>query len=151
MTPSASWPDPDLTRRAGIPAHPVPLADGRTWGLALPEPRYRPEFGAAPSASESRETLRVLARIGYPWLIERLVERLRVACRLGLGEASDRERYDALRALASALLRRAHDLGPAEAESLLALDQEGLARLVDVVLDAVVRPASLSRPGGAHA
>ncbi len=80
------------------------------------------------------ETIRLVARTGYPVTIERLIDRLRTACLAANDSTSERERFDALIALAIALLRRAHDLTLLEAVALLDLDGDGLCQLVDSVL-----------------
>ena len=133
-------PSPDETRRASVPARIIVLADGQPWGLALPTPRYRPEIVAGvDELGRPTETIRLLGWTGYPLSIQRLVDELRSACRAEVNpevEVEDR-RFDALMALAVALLRRAHDLTPLEAVKLLDFDGDGLLRLVDAVLATV--------------
>ena len=141
-----SSPEPGSTRIAAIPARMIPLADEREWGLALPGPRYRPEVVAGVDPlGRPVATVRLVARIGYPPAIERLVADLRTACS---DPASDVGRYDALMALVVALVRRAHDLTLAEAVGLLDLDEAGLALLVDAIL-ATVAGDSSGPPSGA--
>ena len=147
--PRTACPQPEATRRGLVPAESVVLADGLAWGLAGPTPRYQPEFGkTTDTRGQPEAAVRVTARLGYPWEIERLVDRLGAACQSGTTLAHDRERFDALMTLASALLRRAHDLDRREAEVLLDLDPAGLIRLVDAVLRIINRPLD-SPPSGA--
>ena len=139
---------PDLTRSATIPARSIRLADGQPWGLALPAPRYRPEVvpGSDP-LGRPRESIQLVARVGYPWAIERLVDDLRSACRhAGIDSTSVGRRFDALMNLGVALLRRAHDLSEDDAVALLDLDGEGLTDLVDAVLETVAGVADGSSP-----
>ena len=146
MTGLPDPPTPESTRLDLVPARAVLLADGRAWGLALPTPRYRPEVVATSGAfGQPTETVRLVVRSGFPLAITRLVDDLRSASLDG-GEAGNaRRRFDTLMALAVALLRRAHELGEAEALALLDLDGAGLIRLVDAVLAIVAEPPSRLR------
>jgi len=138
MTDIDAHPSPDETRRASVPARIIVLADGRPWGLALPTPRYRPEIVAeVDELGRPTETIRLLGWTGYPLSTQRLVDELRSACRAEVNPEAEDRRFDALMALAVALLRRAHDLTPLEAIGLLDLDGGGLLRLVDAVLATV--------------
>ena len=129
---------PEATRFAAIPARMILLADGQSWGLALPTPRYRPEVVAGiDSLRRPVETIRLVTRTGYPAPLERLIADLRAACLDPDHRIADTRRFETLMALAVALLRRAHDLTLPAAVALLDLDDAGLARLVDVVLDVV--------------
>ncbi len=137
-------PTPDRTRREGVRASPIPLADGRAWGLALPTHRLRPEFEAGVDAlGRPTETVRVVAEFGYPLEVRRLVDDLRSACEAG----SPGPQYEALFTLAVALLRRAHDLGPAEAAALFESDVDDLPGLVDAVLAVVTGGCPEETPG----
>ena len=146
MTDHDAGPSPATTRIIAIPARMIPLADGRAWGLALPTPRYRPEVitGVDPLGRPT-ETIRLVARFGYPPAIERSIADLRAACS-GASPASDLGRFEALMALAVALLRRAHDLTLIEAVGLLDLDGDGLSILVDAVLATVTGSSADSPP-----
>lgn len=129
---------PDQTRHASVPARTIPLADGQHWGLALPTPRYRPEIvSGVDELGRPTETIRLVGWIGYPLPIGRLVDDLRSACRAEVSPEAAGRRFDALMALAVALLRRAHGLTLLEASALLDLDADGLFRLVDAVLATV--------------
>ena len=129
---------PDSTRRASVPARTICLADGQLWGLASPTPRYRPEIvTGVDELGRPTETIRLMRWTGYPLPIEQLVGGLRSACRTGADSEGEGRRFDALMALAVALLRRAHDLTLLEAVELLELDGPGLCRLVDAVLATV--------------
>ena len=149
MTRLATSPKPESTRAATIPARLLRLADGQSWGLALPAPRYQPEVvpGFDPLGRPT-ESIRLVARVGYPCDIERLVDELRSAClHAGPDSAGEGQRFDALMCLAEALLRRAHDLSREDAVALLDLDGEGLINLVDAVLETVAGVANQSARG----
>ena len=144
-------PQPEATRRGPILSESVVLVDGLTWGLARPTLRYHPEFceenvGHKPERATTRAD-----RSGYPWNVEALVDRLGAACRAGTAATDDRERFDALMALASALLRRVHEINSTQVAVLLDLDPEGLVRLVDAVLRAIDRPLAPQNSGVADA
>lgn len=152
MTRCSVPPDPQRSRRQSVPARPVVLADGQAWGLALPGLRYNPKLEQdANRIDGTAESLQIGVRVGYPWAIERLIDRLDSTARAPLGPTGDQERFDALMALASALLQRAHELEPAEVAALLTLDGSGSARLVDAVLDVAVIPACSFNLKGADA
>ncbi len=126
-------PTPDSTRRGGVRALPIALADGQLWGLALPSPRLRPRVERGVDAlGRPTEEVRVAAEFGHPIEIRLLVADLRAACD---GDREDR-RYQALVRLAAALIRRAHDVDLATAASLLELDVDDLPGLVEAVLSA---------------
>ena len=150
MTRSDVAPAPELTRHATIPARAIRLADGQMWGLALPAPRYRPEVVAGfDPLGRPRESIRLVARWGYPWTIERLVAELRSACALaGTDATSANRRFDALMSLGVALLRRAHDLSRDDAIALLDLDGEKLAVLVDAILEIIASVVAEVPPVG---
>lgn len=151
---------PEATRHGSVPAHPIALADGRSWGLALPAPRYRPEVvSSVDSLGRTTATTRLVARVGYPPVIEPLIDELRSACGTDATAVGDQRRFDALMALAVALLRRAHNLSLDAAIGLLDLDSDGLIHLVDVVTTIVAgcQPpdsgagSNLSPAGGGYA
>ena len=138
MTALADLPSPGPTRRASVLAYPVTLADGQTWGLAVPARRYRPAVvSTADLFDRIAATVRLIARTGYPWRIEQRIAALHAACRADRDLAGDECRYDALMNLAVALLCRVHDLTLEEAVTLLDLDSTGLICLVDAVVAAV--------------
>ncbi len=135
-------PTPGATRREGVRTIPIVLADGQAWGLAAPSPRLRPEIVPGVDAlGRPTERIRVVAEVGYPLEIRRLVADLRVAC--GAGPAA--RPYDAWFGLAIALLRRAHDLDLAEAAELLDPSPADLPSLVDAVLAIVTGGPSEDR------
>ena len=125
--------NPVLTRREGVRALPITLADGQEWGLALPSTRLKPRVEASvDDLGRPTELIRVEAEFGHPLAIRRLVDGLRSACE----RDEDEPRYEALSRLAAALIRRAHDIDLATAASLLELDLDDLPRLVEGVLTA---------------
>jgi hypothetical protein len=127
-------PTPARTRREGIAAFPITLADGNDWGLSLPSPRLRlTVVGGVDPLGRPTETIRVATEFGYPLEISRLVDDLRSACEQPAAE----RQYETLIRLAAALLRRAHDIDLTEAASLLELEIDDLPRLVETVLSVV--------------
>ncbi len=136
----------EATRREGVPAVEVELADGLRWGFALPEPRLYPvvlrevdPFG--------RPTVRVesAARAGYPLRVGRLRDGVLAACR---GRPATEQR-DAFLRLATGLLRLAHDLDEPGASALLDPARVDLARVARELIPAAFGgPADLSRSGG---
>ncbi len=124
-------PTPDRTRREGVEAFPIILADGNAWGLSLPSPRLRPRvLRGLDALGRPTEAICVSAEFGHPIAIRRLVDGLRSACEAG---GADRQ-YEALILLAAALIRRAHDIDLEFAASLLELGVDELPRLVEAVL-----------------
>ena len=125
---------PDRTRREGVEAFPITLADGQRWGLALPSPRLRPmvDSGVDPLGRPSN-TIRLVSEYGYPLEIRRLIDDLRSACDQGAAE----HQYESLIRLAAALIRRAYDVDLAVAASLLELGVDELLGLVEAVLSVV--------------
>ena len=127
-------PTPERTRREGIATFSITLADGNEWGLTLPSPRLRlMVVGGVDALGRPTETIRVATEFGYPLEIRRLVDDLRFACE----QPGAERQYEALVRLAVALIRRAHDINPSEAASLLELGVDDLPRLVEAVLSVV--------------
>jgi len=139
-------PTPEATRREGVRATPIVLADGQAWGFAIPAPRLRPEVVAGVDAlGRPIEQVRVVAETGYPLEIRRLIDSLRDACERGPADL----RYDALICLALALLRRAHDLDLADAAALLETSLDDLPTLVGMILSVVTgEPTDDRDPSG---
>jgi hypothetical protein len=125
---------PDHSRREGVEALLIPLADGNRWGLALPAIRLRPEVmeGVDDLGRPSR-MIRLASEFGYPVEIRRLIDELRSACNQ---DRQDRQ-FEALIRLAAALIRRAHDIDEEMAVSLLELDVDDLPGFVEAVLSVV--------------
>jgi len=118
---------PDSTRREGVAALPVRLADGACWGLARPTLRLKPKLVAEPDPwGRSVDRITVEAERGYPSAVRSLIRDLRSACEAGSAEG----RYRAFLALAVCLLRRAHDVSPEAARQLLDVPKSELPRLV---------------------
>lgn len=127
-------PCPERTRREGVEAAPVRLADGRAWGLALPSPRWRPEVVQGIDAL-GRPTLSIQLVPGaaYSLEIRRHIAELRSAC----DREGPRRRYEAFLDLASVLIRRAHGIDRSQAAALLELEDEELPGLVETVLTVI--------------
>jgi hypothetical protein len=124
-------PEPERTRREGVASIPITLADGHAWGLALPSPRLRPKvIVSVDPLARPVETIRVETVLGYPLEIRRLIDDLRSACERGTADCQ----YDTLIRLASALIQRAHEIGPADVASLLKVGLDDLPSLVGSVL-----------------
>jgi hypothetical protein len=127
-------PAPEATRLPDVPTRPLRLADGNTWGFALPSRRLIP-FVVRTTNSLGQTTDSVSARVesGYPLEIRRLWDDLRSAHETGCPAPH----YEAFLALAVSLLRRAHDISPSEARELLSVADEEWPRLVDEILTIV--------------
>ena len=125
---------PQRSRREGVPASPIELADGNSWWLALPATRLKPEVveGVDHLGRPSR-SIRLIAELGYPMEIRRLIADLHSAC----DSLDPGGQYEALIGLAAALLCRAHDIEWTAAVPLLELGLEDLPRLVEAVLSVV--------------
>ena len=127
---------PDRTRREGVGAFSITLADGNQWGLALPSPRLRPVvIDGVDALGRPTSSIRLVSEYGYPLEIRRLIDDLRSAC--------DREeavrQYESLIRLAAALIRRAHDIDLAAAVSLLEMGVDQLPEVVEAILSVVTR------------
>ena len=127
-------PTPDSTRRDGVAARPIRLADGSDWGFAsptvllIPRPETRYDgFG--------RPVDRVVVELGfgYPLAIRRLLGDVRTACEQGPISSQ----YEAFMALAISLLRRAHDVSLTTACELLTVPDDQLPRLAGEVMEVV--------------
>ena len=124
----------DRSRRDGIDALSIPLADGNHWGLALPSTRLRPEtIEGFDGLGRPSKTVRLSLGFGYPPEIRKLIQDLRSACE----QAEPVRRYDALIRLAAALVRRAHEIDQESAMSLLEMGVDELPGLVEAVLSVV--------------
>lgn len=125
---------PDRTRREGIEAFSITLADGNRWGLAMPSPRLRPVIvEGIDSLGRPSTSIRLISEYSYPLAIRRLIDDLRSAYDHGPAE----RQCESLVRLAAALIRRAHDIDLAEAASLLELGVEELSGVVEAVLTVV--------------
>ena len=126
---------PNLTRREGVATHPIRLADGEEWGIARPAVRLFPKVNTEVLDRLGREVecIAVDAGFGYPLEVERLVDRVRIAC----AEGSTQEQYAAFFTLASQLLVRAHELTLEDACELLSVSEDQLLRLVREVMSVV--------------
>ena len=133
------------TRRPGVPVLEVALADGDTWGLALPTQRRHPvvirerdEFGRLVVRIE------IATRIGYRPEIRRLWESILSACREGSAE----EQATSFGRLVASLLLAAHDIDSAHAEALLDARRVDLGRIARALLPAAFGEGDLPRSGG---
>jgi hypothetical protein len=125
---------PDRTRRQGIQSHPIRLADGNLWGLALPQDRLRAKVVSGVDAlGRLTETIHLVTEFGYPLEIRRLIEDLRDACEQGTPDGQ----HEKLFRLAASLIRRAHDLELAEIAGLLEIDCVDLPVFVETILSVV--------------
>jgi hypothetical protein len=122
---------PDATRRDGVAAHPVRLADGNVWGMALPTMRLSPRFAVA-TDEFGRATVRVAthAEFGHPAAIEKL----RTAVHIASESGSVAEQYEAFFSLAAKLLRRVHEIDAEAAWELLTVSDSEIPTLVNSVL-----------------
>jgi hypothetical protein len=125
---------PDRSRREGVDAFPILLADGNRWGFALPAPRLKPEVvDGVDGLGRPSRTIRLVSEFGYPPEIRKLIDELRAAC--------DRDepatQFEALIRLAAALICRAHDVDLEVAASLLEMGVDELPGFVEAVLSVV--------------
>ena len=124
-------PTPEHTRRPGVPADPINLADGQSWGFARPTTRLMPVVVVGEDAfGRAEERLTVEMTYGYPLEIQRLLDTLNSA----LEDGTEELQYEAFFALAAALLLRTHHIDLSSAAALLAVDIADLRRLADEVL-----------------
>ena len=126
--------NPESSRRDGIAAFPIILADGQPWGFALASSRFKPEVvPGVDDLGRPVEIVRVVTEVGYPLAIRRQIDELRCSCESGEAQGQ----YEALIRLAMSLLRRAHDLEPRVAASLLEVGAEDLPDFVNALLSVV--------------
>lgn len=132
---------PDSTRREGVPARPVRLADGAAWGFARPTVRLYPRV-AVTADPLGRPVGRVTVGVGFGHTpeVQRLIDGVKAAC----GAGSVREQYDAFSALAACLLRRAHEISLPAARELLSVAEAELPRLVREVMAVVTEAEGLT-------
>jgi hypothetical protein len=137
-------PTPEETRDEDTPVVEVVLADGRAWGLALPRIRLSPvtcreadSFGR-PRTRVELETLR-----DYPLEVWRLWDAVRAA-----SKDDEAGMLEAVRSLASAILRMAHDVESDEAEALLDSQRVDLFRIAAEFIPAAFGDANLLRTDG---
>lgn len=127
-------PTPERTRRPGVRAASLALADGLAWGLALPAARLRPSVVRGVDAlGRPTQTIRLVEEFGYPPAINRAIDRLRSECKYG-DPSGQRE---AVVALGVALLLRAHDIEDAYAASLFETNSESFPRLAETIVEIV--------------
>ena len=144
----ATLPDPQSTRREGIPARSFTLSDSQEWGFALPSRLIRPRIDVHHDALGRRvNQIQVEVGFGYPVYIRRLIESLREA---SLGDSVPLQ-YEAFLALAAALLMRAHDIDLSTAFYLLTISEEDFPFLIRHVLTVISLndlEKSVVNPGG---
>ena len=132
-------PNPEDTRRPGVPVLEVTLADGRRWGLARPSIHLRPiVVEGRDAAGRSVEMIAVQTVVAYPLEVQHLMDALRRQLAMG----SEVEQYEVLFNLAAALLRQAHDIDLKTTAALLAVDLGDLARFASEVIAIAFGPPS---------
>lgn len=130
----AERPTPQSTRREGIPSQSIRLADGELWGFSKPTICLSPKVVKSLDVmGRAREKICVELGFGFPCAIERLIENLQASREHG----STKEQYEAFFELAVRLLRRCHDLSQEFACELLAVSEEELPFLVEMVMSLV--------------
>ena len=124
-------PTPEETRFDGVSCHPIRLADGNTWGFANPTIRLRPKvICGVDRLGRPAETIAVAMEFGYSLEIQRLAEAMWTASE----NDPPAKQYESFFALASALLRRAHDIDLSTACFLLAVSDQELPQLISEVV-----------------
>jgi hypothetical protein len=124
-------PTPESTRRDGVPACPIRLADGNDWSFAKPTVRLVPRVEIQPDQfGRPIERMIVELAFGYPLSIQRKLSDLRSSWEC----ESISSQYEAFFSLAGSLLLRSHDISLATAYELLAVPDDELARLVGQVI-----------------
>jgi hypothetical protein len=122
---------PASTRRNGVPACTIRLADGNDWSFAEPTVRLTPrvEIQLDQFGRPVERTI-VEQAFGYPPSIQRKLDDLRSSWEY----ESPSSQYEAFFSLAGSLLLRAHDISLATAHELLAVSDDELARLVGQII-----------------
>jgi hypothetical protein len=127
-------PTPDSTRRGGVPARPIRLADGNDWAFATPTVRLIPRVETHPDLfGRSIEKIVVDLDFGYPPAIQSLLDVMWSNWEVEPVSSQ----YEAFFSLAGALLLRAHEISFSTACELLTLPDHELSRLVGEVLAVV--------------
>jgi hypothetical protein len=134
-------PDPDQTRRRHIASRPITLADGRAWGFAEPTTLIMPIIGRdGDIAGRPIGSIAIRSTFGYPLEVSRPLEALKLALENGSAEGQ----HEAFHTLASAMLRRAHEIDQSSASALLCVSAEDLPRLVHEVVSVALGWESLA-------
>jgi hypothetical protein len=137
-------PRPEETRDEDVPAVEVELADGNTWGLALPGIRLRPMTRRETNLfGRPRVRIEVATETHYALEVRRLWDEVLAASR----DVSEGCR-DAFLRLAVALLRTAHEIEQDEAEALLDPRRVDLERVARELIPAAFGSAGPTRSDG---
>jgi hypothetical protein len=123
-----------MTRRPGVAARPVRLADGRDWGFVLPSIRLSPVFYDA--TDDSGRTITAVA----PRIERTLPPAVQTRLSALLAVADERAPDALLRAflsLVAELLLASHDIDPETALALLDFDPREFPRIVDETLSTI--------------
>ena len=134
---------PADTRDEDVPAVAIELADGNAWGLALPGRRIhsvtrreRDPFG------RPRVLVELVTRTSdYPLEVWQLWDSVRAA-----STDNEFQFHDALRCLAVAMLRMAHEIEHEEAEALVDLTRVDIERVAETIIPIAFSNASAGRP-----
>jgi hypothetical protein len=124
-------PTPESSRRDGVPACAIRLADGNDWSFAKPTVRLTPRVEIQPDRF-GRPVERTIVELafGYPPSIQRRLDDLRSSW----DYESLSSQYETFFSLAGSLLLRAHDISLSTAYELLAVSDNELARLVGQII-----------------
>jgi hypothetical protein len=125
---------PDLSRREGVSARLIRLADGNDWGFSRPTVRLIPKvITELDRLGRPVERITVEIAFGYPLDVQRLIDGVRSACECG----SVSQQYEAFFSMATAILLRVHEISRATACELLAVSEHDLPRLVQEIMAVV--------------
>lgn len=132
---------PDSSRREGIPARLIRLADGNDWGFSRPTVRLIPKvITDLDRLGRPVERITVEIGFGYPLDVQQLIDGVRSACECG----SVSQQYEAFFSMATAVLLRVHEISRATACELLAVSEHDLPQLVQEVMAVVSEMDSTS-------
>lgn len=123
--------DPQFTRRLGVDAKLILLADGQYWGFALATTRLSPIFYTHKLGSDSEESpIGVKSRVRHSYQVERYITLIRDE----INTATSSKLWAIFFTMASCLLQESHDVDLVVCKSLLGVEEKELSRLVREIL-----------------
>ncbi len=138
------FPAPEETRDDDVPAVEIEMADGKLWGLALPQPWVRPvTHRETDPFGRSRVRIELVTRVGYPPDVMRLWDSVVAASRRNVSHSGD-----AFVRFTVAVLRLAHEVELEEAEALVNPSRVDLVRVAKLLIPAAFGDAREIGPMG---